>query len=81
MKSLKCLSLGTAVLAAAMVVNVHGETLLPGQIDFGSFAPPTGGGEFVEVNISSSLISLAARLVEKSEPDVAKLLKVCKWCG
>jgi len=74
MKALKCLGLGTAVLAAAMVVNVHGETLLPGQVDFGNFTPPSAGGEFVEVNVTGTLISLASRLVEKSEPEVAKLL-------
>ena len=52
--------------------------MLPGQVDFGTFSPPKGDGEFVEVNVPTSLITLAARLVEKEEPDVAKLLNGLK---
>jgi hypothetical protein len=51
---------------------------MKGQIDFGAFTPPPDGGEFVEVNIPSNLISLAARFVEKEEPDVAKFLQNIK---
>lgn len=43
--------------------------------NFGSLPPPSGGGEMVEVNIRSNLISMAARLAEKSEPQVAELLR------
>ena len=43
-------------------------------MDFGTFTPPTSGVEFVEVNVTSSLISLAAHFIEKNEPEVAKLL-------
>jgi hypothetical protein len=42
------------------------EKAVPGQADFGSFTAPTGGGEFVEVNVPGGLISLAARFVEKA---------------
>jgi hypothetical protein len=49
-----------------------------GEVDFGKLAPPGGGGEFVEVSIRSSLISLAAKLVEASEPKVADLLRSVK---
>ena len=52
--------------------------MLPGQVDFGAFSPPKGDGEFVEVNVPTSLITLAARLVEKEEPEVAKLLNGLK---
>ena len=45
-----------------------------GQVDFGKFAPPGDGGQFVEVQINSNLLSLAARAVEKQEPDAARLL-------
>jgi hypothetical protein len=71
-------------IASLMVV---GMTLLPqapllaaepGQVDFGNFEAPGGGAEFVEVNIPGNLISLAARFVEKQEPDVAKLLTSVK---
>lgn len=46
-----------------------------GFVDFGKFTPPSGGGQFVEVNIKSSLIGLAARLAENAEPEVASLLR------
>lgn len=47
----------------------------PGLVDFGKFAPPGKGGEFVEVQVRSNLLSFAAQLVEKEQPDAAKLLR------
>ena len=47
----------------------------PGLVDFGKFTAPGKGSEFVEVLIKSNLLSLTAQLVEKAEPDVAKLLR------
>ena len=47
---------------------------LPGEVDFGEFTPPNSGGEFVEVNLGSNLIALAARVVPKKQSEVAKLL-------
>jgi len=67
--------LGTAVLPLALAANAFGDALPPGQVDFGTFNAPTGGGEFVEVNVTSSLISLATKFIEKQEPDVAQMLK------
>ena len=78
MKRLMSLVIGTATLCVAMGTAVWAEDLLPGQVDFGTFSPPKGGAEFVEVNVPSSLISLAARLVQKEEPDVAQLLNGLK---
>ena len=75
MKRLMPISVGTVILAATLTMNTHAESLLPGQVDFGTFSPPAGGGEFVEVNLTSSLITLASRFVEKADADVAKLLK------
>lgn len=72
MKRLMTFAMVVASLAAALAV--HAENPPAGQVDFGTFTPPASGGEFVEVNISSSLISMAARLVEKQEPDIAQLL-------
>jgi hypothetical protein len=46
-----------------------------GFADFGKFTLPPAGGEFVQVNVSSNLIAIAARLVEKAEPDAAKMLR------
>src|SRR5436190_12023698 len=77
MKRLLSLAIGAATLLA-MNTALFAADLLPGQVDFGSFSPPAGGGEFIEVNLPTSLISLGARLVEKDEPDVAQLLKGIK---
>lgn len=68
--ALTCLALSTVCVPAA--------DLLPGQVDFGSFSAPAGGGEFVEVNIPAHLISIGARFVEKAEPEVAKMLSAIK---
>lgn len=72
MKRLIPVAVGTV--CALLTASTQAQSLLPGQVDFGTFNPPGGGGEFVEVNVPGTLISLAARLVEKEEPDVAKLL-------
>jgi hypothetical protein len=66
--------IGTATLCAAATLALGADDMLPGQVDFGAFTPPKGDGQFVEVNVSASLISLASKLVEKDDPDVAKLL-------
>jgi hypothetical protein len=67
------------ILAAAIIplglTESFGEALPPGQVDFGTFSSPAGGGEFVEVNVTSSLISLATKFLEKDQPDVAQVLK------
>jgi len=76
MKSLITLMSGAA-LVTALQLNIQAETL-PGQVDFGQFSPPTSGGQFVEVNVPSSLIALASHFVEKQEPDVADLLTSLK---
>jgi hypothetical protein len=74
MKRLMSLLNGTAVLAVALTLNLNAAPVAPGQVDFGAFTPPGGGGEFVEINISGDLISLATRVVEKQEPELAQLL-------
>jgi len=66
--------LGTALFASLFALNTSAENLPSGQVDFGAFTPPGGGGQFVEVNLTSSLISMAARFVEKQEPDLGQLL-------
>jgi hypothetical protein len=50
------------------------EELMPGQVDFGAFSPPKGDGQFVEVNVPTSVITLATQFVGKDDPDVAKVL-------
>lgn len=69
------------LLAASLVLplSLRAEEAAPaGFIDFGKFTPPSGGGQFVEVNIKTHLLSLAAKLSEKSEPEVADLLRNLK---
>lgn len=74
MKRLMPITLGTVLLATSLAVHASAETLPPGQVDFGTFSPPEGG-EFVEVNLTSSLITLASRFAEKADADVAQLLR------
>jgi len=74
MKRLMPITAEISIFAMIACSGLCAETLPPGQIDFGKFSPPGAGGEFVEVNLSSSLISLGARFLEKEEPDVARLL-------
>ena len=45
------------------------------QVHFGKFTPPGKGSEFVEVQVRSNLLMFAAQLVEKEQPDAAKLLR------
>jgi hypothetical protein len=66
--------LGKAILPLAVAFNACGEALPPGQVDFGTFSAASGG-EFVEVNVTSSLISLATKFLEKDQPDIAQVLK------
>lgn len=61
--------LGVSLLAT----SIHADPSGSGAIDFGEFSP-TGGGQFVEVDVKSNLINMVARLTEKQQPDVAKLL-------
>jgi Skp family chaperone for outer membrane proteins len=74
MKKLIPVALATSVLSIAIAANVSAAGLPAGQVDFGTFTPSSSGGKFVEVHVTSSLISMAARLLEKEEPDVAALL-------
>ena len=78
MKSLIPIALGTSTLCFALTFSARAEDLLPGQVNFGSFSASKGRGEFVEVNVPSNLISLAARFVQAKDPDAAQLLNGLK---
>lgn len=67
-------TIAAALLAGLLSANLHAETP-PGYVDFGKFSPPSSGGQFVEVNISDSLIAMVARFGEKKEPELAGLLR------
>jgi hypothetical protein len=69
---------GAALLTGLLATSIHAQDPPTGFVDFGKFTPPGAGGEFVEVNIKSNLISMAARLTEKTEPQVAELLRGLK---
>jgi hypothetical protein len=75
MKLLLPLTLTASLFTAGLVSRASAENLLPGQVDFGEFTPGADGGEFVEVNLSSNLINMAARFIEKEEPEIAKVVK------
>jgi hypothetical protein len=76
----RSIAIGGALACTMLTMGLvmAGEKSIPGQVEFGEFAPPSGGGEFVEVNVPGNLISLAARFVEKQEPEAAKLLNAIK---
>jgi len=74
MKKMIPCSLAVAVLATGVSLNVLAGPS-SGLVDFGKFAPPDGGGEFVEVQINSNLLSLAAQTVENQSPEVARLIR------
>lgn len=78
MKRIKSFAACLLIMPVALGMNLRADPVLPGQVDFGAFSPPGGAAEFVEVNLPTSLISLAARFVEKEEPDVAKLINGIK---
>jgi hypothetical protein len=62
-----------AALMTAITLNMQGANPPPGYIDFGKF--PQTSGEFVEVDLKNSLLSMVARLTQKEEPEVAELLR------
>ncbi len=73
MKFFSAMTLCGTLLTASVLADPSPASVA-GQIDFGPISAPAEG-QFVEVNIRSNLISMAARLTEKSEPEVAKLLR------
>jgi hypothetical protein len=64
----------TAMIALVLTTCASAQAQQPGQVDFGIFSPPASGGEFVEVNLSSNIISVAAHFLPKEEAEISKLL-------
>lgn len=73
MKTMLRYPLAIGVLAAGVSLNVLAGPA-SGQVDFGKFTPGDDS-EFVEVQIKSNLLSLAAQLVEKQDAATAKLVR------
>jgi hypothetical protein len=67
--------IGMAVLTALIQMTARGADPSEGLIDFGKFTPPESGGQFVEVNIGSNLLSMAASLTQKVEPEMSDLIR------
>jgi hypothetical protein len=67
--------IGLTLFVAASLAALAAESSAPGYVDFGTLIPPSAGGEFVEVQIKSNLISIAARLAENAEPEIAEVLR------
>ena len=65
---------GATLLSLSVGTGFAADQPLPGYVDFGKFTP-AAGGEFVEVNVNNNLICMAAKFVEKQQPDVAKMLR------
>src|SRR5262245_37315712 len=68
-------ALRLAVISAMINFSAFAEDQMPGRIDFGKFTRSASGREFVEVQVNRNLIAMAAGLVQKSEPEVADLLR------
>jgi hypothetical protein len=73
MKTPLCRLFGFALVTASLGLVARAES--PGLVDFGKFTPPGKGSEFVEVQVRSNLLNFAAQLVEKEQPEAAKLLR------
>lgn len=73
MKTLRYRPFVFALVTASLCLTAKAESL--GVVDFGKFTPPGKGSEFVEVQVRSNLLNFAAQLVEKEQPDAAKLLR------
>ena len=72
------ISLAAAALLALGQAGLHAADSPAGFVDFGKLSSAGSGNEFVEVNINSNLISMVARLAQKSEPDMTALLQGLK---
>jgi hypothetical protein len=69
------LSLSAAALLALAPLAAYAASAPSGFVDFGKLPNSASGGQSVEVNVGSNLISMVTRLVQKNEPEVADLLK------
>jgi hypothetical protein len=74
MKHLFGRSIATAIAVAAVGFSVNAEPSSSGIVDFGKLMAPTSGGEFVEVNVSSNVISLISRLAKDNEPEIKDVI-------
>jgi hypothetical protein len=73
------LRIPTGAALAALVISLwqpaRSAEAPTGLVDIGPLAPPTGGGQFIEVNVRGNLLAMAARVVAHEEPDLAELIR------
>jgi hypothetical protein len=67
-------SLWLALLAAGLCTSALIASQ-PGEVDFGKLGQADKGGKYIEVNVGRNLLSLAAKLIDKQQPEAAKLLR------
>ena len=67
--------LACTLLAASLLAHPTKADQLPGHVDFGRFKPSSHDAEFVEVHVRKNLINMVTRMTEKSEPEVAEILR------
>lgn len=67
--------LAVTLVVGSLSFTSQAETTSSGAVDFGKFSEADNASTYVEVNIGQTLISLAAKLVEKQQPEAAKLLR------
>ena len=73
MKRLFITACAACSLLTLTAVAAEPEGATSSGIDFGTFSPPEDG-TFVEIKVNSSLIKMATRLTEESEPELARIL-------
>lgn len=69
----------TAAALAALAIHLsspaRGAEGPTGPVDLGPLALPSGGGQYVEINVRGPLLAMAARVVAREEPDLAEMLR------
>ena len=78
MKYLPGRACAAALLALSVIFGARAQTneapfANSAYVEFGKFTPPAAG-EFVEVNLDSNIIAMAARLGKQSEPEITEVL-------
>ena len=63
-----------ALAVAGLTLTAHSESS-PGYVEFGKITPPGKGAEFVEVQLRSNLLNLAAGIIAKENAEAAKVIR------
>lgn len=77
MKNLLRSSLTAATLSLALIASVQATEAEAGAIDIGQLMP-SAKGQFVEINLSPTMLKFAARIAARQEPEAAELIRNLK---